>query len=74
MNDNSRRDIGGHQTSVGLRAGMLPGVRVTIEEAAALQSYPADFKFAGTKGSIGLQIGNAVPPLLAKAILEELWS
>lgn len=48
--------------------------RITVGEAAALQSYPPDFTFIGNKGSIGLQIGNAVPPLLAKAILEELWS
>lgn len=47
--------------------------RITVQEAATLQSYPPDFKFAGTKGSIGLQIGNAVPPLLAEAILAELW-
>jgi DNA (cytosine-5)-methyltransferase 1 len=49
-------------------------VKITPQEAAALQSYPADFEFVGTKGSVGLQIGNAVPPLLARAILEELWS
>lgn len=48
--------------------------RITVQEAAALQTYPANFGFAGNKGSIGLQIGNAVPPLLAEAILSELWS
>ena len=52
----------------------VEAVRVTVEEAAALQTYPPDFEFAGNKGSIGLQIGNAVPPLLAQVILEELWS
>lgn len=51
-----------------------PGsVRITIDEAAALQSYPPGFKFVGTKGKQFLQVGNAVPPLLAQAILESLW-
>lgn len=43
--------------------------RVTIEEAAALQSYPPGFTFAGTKTKQFLQVGNAVPPLLARAVL-----
>lgn len=47
--------------------------RITVDEAAALQTYPADFEFVGNKGSIGLQIGNAVPPLLAERIFETLW-
>lgn len=56
--------------------GMRPTetARVTIEEAAALQSYPEGFVFAGTKGKQFLQIGNAVPPLLAESILRELLS
>ena len=43
--------------------------RVTVAEAAALQSYPPGFTFAGTKTKQFLQVGNAVPPLLAEAIL-----
>lgn len=46
--------------------------RVTVAEAAALQSYPHDFTFCGTKTKQFLQIGNAVPPLLAEAILKGL--
>lgn len=49
-------------------------VRVTTEEAAALQSYPPGFEFVGTKGKVGLQIGNAVPPFVADAVLSHLWS
>jgi DNA (cytosine-5)-methyltransferase 1 len=52
------------------RAAMPEGAsRITVEEAAALQSYPPGFTFAGTKTKQFLQIGNAVPPLLAEAII-----
>jgi DNA (cytosine-5)-methyltransferase 1 len=43
--------------------------RLTADEAATLQSYPASFTFTGKPF---LQIGNAVPPLLAEAILAAL--
>lgn len=40
---------------------------ISLREAAKLQSFPDDFVFYGTLSSISLQIGNAVPPLLAQA-------
>lgn len=72
MDDDSRRDNGGHQTAVGLRAGMLPGVRVSGLEGALLQSYPQHFKWEGSNMKQFQQIGNAVPPKLAEAILRAL--
>lgn len=44
----------------------------TPRELAALQSFDDDFIFQGTKSSILKQIGNAVPPLMAKAIAEQI--
>lgn len=41
---------------------------ITHLEAALLQSFPDDFKFCGSKISVGIQIGNAVPPILGLAI------
>lgn len=41
---------------------------ITHREAARLMSFPDDFKFVGSKIEIARQIGNAVPPLLGKAI------
>lgn len=38
---------------------------ISAREAARLQSFPDDFVFSGSKGSLCIQIGNAVPPLLA---------
>ena len=59
-------------TITGKRAAWTDGdrvVRLTDQEAAALQTYPADFPFQGARGPVAQQIGNAVPPLLGRAIL-----
>jgi len=41
---------------------------ITHQEAALLQTFPDDFLWCGSKIEIARQIGNAVPPLLARAI------
>lgn len=45
---------------------------LTLRECARIQTFPDDFVFAGTMSECILQIGNAVPPLLAKAIATTL--
>ena len=42
--------------------------RITIKEAARIQSFPDDYVFCGNKGMIYTQIGNAVPCKLAEAV------
>lgn len=45
---------------------------ISVREAARLQSFPDGFSFCGTMNPAFRQIGNAVPPLLAKCIADEI--
>lgn len=45
---------------------------LSIREAARLQTFPDSFVFFGTKDAQYQQVGNAVPPMLAKAIAEKV--
>ena len=45
---------------------------ISVREAARLQSFPDGFRFHGTMNPAFKQIGNAVPPLLAKALANQM--
>ncbi|MBD2297180.1 DNA cytosine methyltransferase [Nostoc sp. FACHB-190] len=45
---------------------------ITVREAARLHSYPDWFRFHVTKWHGFRQVGNSVPPLLAKAVAKEI--
>ena len=47
---------------------------ISVREAARLQTFPDSFVFCGTKDKQYQQVGNAVPPILAKAIAVKLAS
>jgi len=45
---------------------------LSVREAARLQSFPVDYILEGSISEIQQQIGNAVPPLLSKAIFSRI--
>jgi len=47
--------------------------RVTVQEAAILQSFPPDYEWHGTKSKQYEQVGNAIPVLLAAAVTRQFF-
>ena len=58
----------GHRSHFHYKYNRIP----TVRESARLQSFPDDFIFYGSKTQQYQQVGNAVPPLLGKALAEKL--
>ncbi|WP_435240540.1 DNA cytosine methyltransferase [Streptomyces cucumeris] len=48
------------------------GPKLTVTQAAIIQGFPANWKFAGRKTAAYRQVGNAFPPPVAQAVGEQI--
>ena len=61
----------GYRTTVS-RQNAPGSVTITVQEAGVLQSFPEDFPWQGSKNKQFQQVGNAIPPKLADALITSL--
>lgn len=52
--------------------GFVGAPRLTVRMGAALQGFPPEWVFSGAKGAAWRQVGNALPPPLARAVAQRI--
>jgi DNA (cytosine-5)-methyltransferase 1 len=72
VNGDPRISAPGHDDPAQSGSQQEGAIRVTVQEAAILQGFPPDYPWQGSRTAQFQQIGNAVPPPLALAVLAAL--
>jgi hypothetical protein len=72
VNGDPRISAPGHHDPAQSGSQQEGAIRVTVQEAAILQGFPPDYPWQGSRTAQFQQIGNAVPPPLALAVLAAL--
>jgi DNA (cytosine-5)-methyltransferase 1 len=72
VNADSRISRPGHHNETESGSQQRDAVRVSVQEAAILQTFSADFPWQGSRSAQFRQVGNAIPPGLARAVLGAL--
>lgn len=70
INGDPRVSAPGHHDPTASGSQQADAIRLTIPELARLQDFPDDYVWCGTKTDQARQIGNAVPPPMARVLAE----